>query len=86
MTEFDDIQERLEGSIASVAELLNKHGSAPCTAAEISSVLLAKEINYLTLSVNRQAVALDKIAEQLEALVEPFRNIQIMQQPSPSKH
>lgn len=65
MTEFDDIQERLEGAVVQVAELLNKYGSTPCTPAEICAVMLAKEINYLTLSINRNAMASERLADAL---------------------
>ncbi len=77
MKEFEDIQERLESAIVRCAQLLNKHGSTPCTTSDIANTVLAKEINYLTLAINRQAVAMDDIAGQalvigkaLEALLE----------------
>ncbi len=69
MSEFDDIQERLVGAVEEVADHLNRHSSEPCTATEIANIILAREINWLTLSVNRQAMALDKIADELEKLM-----------------
>lgn len=84
MTEFDDIQERLEDAIARSAELLTQYGSQSCSPAEIAHVVLAREIAFLTLAVNRQAKTVDDIAEQvlagnrlLEAILDHIQSLDV---------
>ena len=68
-----DVNQELEQAVTRMAEVFRKHCETKATPADVATLMLSREVNLLTLQ-------LERIEERLTELIEPFKTTQ------PSRH